>query len=247
MNKSDENVFNTEYKAMGYRNDAKVKECLKAFENDGSVLSREEAYNILVEEAEKGEINAMVWLGIIHDQEKEYISPKDCFEWFQRAAKAGSIHAKFQMGYHYLHGKYVGADEHEAFKWFRDSAMLGYPHAQNSLGTMYLRGQVSIEDDPDLCEYYDEKRRKKGWEWLLKSASQHHYSGLCNLAVLYSQGIYVEKNEDMAISLYRLAADINKKDSRARLMLEKMGVPAELNEQDIERLEGLLDDGYISL
>lgn len=162
MNKFDENVFYTESKGTEYRNDVRVMECIRAFENDESLLSREEAYNTLIEEADKGEINAMVWLGIIHDKEKEYISPKDSFEWFLLAAKAGSIKAKFQMGYHYLHGKYVGADNHKAFKWFRDSAMLGYPHAQNSLGTMYLRRQVSFDDDPDLCENYDQKSKEKG-------------------------------------------------------------------------------------
>ena len=224
------------------RSDDKVLECLRAFESDESLLSREQAYNVLIEEAAKGELNAMFWLGVIHEREKEYISPKDSFEWFLKAAKAGNLNAQFQIGYHYLHGQYVNADNHKAFKWFHASAMNGYPNSQNSLGTMYMRRQVSIEDDPDLSENYDERTKKKAWEWLMRSASQHHYSGLCNLAGMYSHGVYVDRDDDMAISLYRFAVDVNKKDTRARGMLEKMNASAEMTEQDKIRLSDLFSD-----
>lgn len=248
MNRSDENRFNADNMIMGDNNKAKVQECIRVFEGDNaSSLSKEEAYQALIEEANKGNLSAMFWLGVIHEQEKEYASAKCSFEWFLKAARLGNSDAQFQVAYHYLHGIYVDTNNHEAYKWYQDSARQGNPHSQNSLGTMYLRNQISIEDDSDLREQYEEKSNAKGWEWLMKAASQRHYAGLCNLAGMYLNGVYVNKDEDTAASLYRLAVEVNTKNTRAIGMLEKMGVAIDMTDLDRKRLIDLFSEGFIQL
>lgn len=206
------------------------------------------AHTLFVQAAEKGNTDAMFWLGVICEKEEDFLSPKEGFEWFLKAAKAGSLPAQFQVGYHYLHGVNVEQDYTEACRWFTVSAAKGYPLSQNSLGTMYLRGQVGFEgtvgsgDEEADSEEERKKNLATGWKWLMRSAAQRHPSGLYNLAGMYLYGVHVDKDVDIAVSMYRLAHLLGGTGTRAIDILNSIGFPPEFTEEDDERLDGLFMD-----
>lgn len=221
----------------------------KLYKGDGIAKDVKEAYRLFSIAADQGDTTAMFWLGAICENEDEYKSPQEGFEWFLKAAKMGNIAAQFQIGYHYLHGVYVKQDYFQAFKWFMISAVRGYPHSQNSVGTMYLRGQVKLDE---LGEWIDENRhsdneikidqekcQRSGYRWLMKSAKQNHPSGLYNLAGMYLYGVYVDKDEELAISMYRVANEIGGTGTRALAMLSKLGAEISVQQEDYERLNNL--------
>lgn len=220
----------------------------KLFKGEGISKDVKEAYRLFHIAADQGDANAMFWLGAICENEDECKSPQEGFEWFLKAAKTGYIPAQYQIGYHYLHGVYVKQDYLHAFKWFMISAVRGYPNSQNSVGTMYLRGQVKFDEwlernnhIENETAYNQEECQRSGHRWLMKSAKQNHPSGLYNLAGMYLYGVYVEKDEDIAISMYRLADKLGGTGTRAADMLDKLGVDHVIREEDYERLENLFE------
>jgi len=221
------------------------------YKGEGIEKDVKEAYKLFGKAAEMGDNYAMFWLGAICENEEECLSPDEGFEWFLKAAKNGYAPAQFQIGYHYLHGVYVEQNYYQAYKWFMLSAIQGYPHSQNSVGTMYLRGQVKFEEwytqnsntiDGMHNEYDSEKNQRMGHRWLLKSARQRHPSGLYNLAGMYLHGVYVDKDEQLAISLYRIANDIGGAGTRALDMLNKLGTDIRAQEDDYARFENIFVD-----
>lgn len=220
----------------------------KLYKGDGIKKDVPQAYGLFLKAAESGDTYAMFWLGVICEQEEELLSPMEGFEWFLKAAKEGNPAAQFQVGYHYLHGVNVKQDYTEARRWFTVSAAKGYPLSQNSLGTMYLRGQVRSEGmtgsgDEDVDSEDERKKNlETGWRWLMCSAAQRHPSGLYNLAGMYMQGVHVDKDVDMAVSMYRLAHLLGGTGTRAIDILNSIGVSPEFTEEDDERLDGLFMD-----
>lgn len=219
------------------------------YNGDGVAKDVKEAYRIFRIAADQGDTVAMFWLGAICENEDEFRSPKEGFEWFFKAAKMGNIAAQYQIGYHYLHGVYVEQDYFQAFKWFMISAVRGYPHSQNSIGTMYLRGQVKVGEWIDKNHHSDneikidqEKCQRFGYRWLMKSAKQNHPSGLYNLAGMYLYGVYVDKDEELAVSMYRIANEIGGTGMRALDMLNKLGTEIRVQQTDYERLDHLFED-----
>lgn len=232
------------------QNDIKttIEYAYKLYKGEDIEKDVKKAYELLVKMAKKGDNDARFWLGAICEHEEECLSPSEGFEWFLKAAQNGYAPAQFQIGYHYLHGVHVEMDYFQAYKWFMLSAIQGYPCSQNSLGIMYLRRQVKLEEwltqisegTDELYNGYDlEKNQRIGYRWLMKSARQKHPSGLYNLAGMYLHGVYVDKDEKLAISMYRIANEIGGTDTRALDMLKKLETDIIVQREDYERLDNL--------
>ena len=107
-----------------------------------------------------------------------------------------------------------------------------------------LRGQVKFDEwdkknNPNSTDSTHDLGfyQRTGWRWLMKSASQRHPSRLYNLAGMYLYGVYVEKDFDLAVSMYRLANKIGGTGTRSMDILNKLKVDSEFSEIDDKRLE----------
>ena len=215
----------------------KVDLAYALFKGDGVEKDVPKAYELFSEAAEQGSTNAMFWLGAICENEEEYFSLEEGFQWFLKAAEMDNPAAQFQVGCHYLHGKGVDLDYDQAFKWFSLSADKGDSCSQNSLGTMYLRRQCPQAEDMD-----NDLRLRLGWEWLLKAAAQNSVAGLYNLAGMYLKGVYVKEDKDMAISLYRMAEKLDRHNERSQKILDELGAEHEVTDDDTERIKKLFSN-----
>ena len=71
----------------------------------------------------------------------------------------------------------------------------------------------------ELAVYYKNKQNNKSYvDWLKKSAKLNNSNAKVELAELYLQGVLIDKDEDLAISLLEEELEVNK---NARLVLGK--------------------------
>ena len=100
-------------------------------------------------------------LEMLHNNDSE------AFALNQRAAEQGMHDAILAMGWFYLNGVGVEADEEEAVRWYRRSARQGDPRAMFSLG--YI-AYVS-RDFTEALKWFtraDEKRHDRSKYWIAK-------------------------------------------------------------------------------
>jgi hypothetical protein len=70
----------------------------------------------------------------------------------------------------------------------------------------------------ELAVYYKNKQNNKSYvDWLKKSAKLNNSNAKVELAELYLQGVLIDKDEDLAISLLEEELEVNK---NARLVLK---------------------------
>ena len=83
----------------------------------------------------------------------------------------------------------------------------------------------------ELAVYYKNKQNNKSYvDWLKKSAKLNNLNAKVELAELYLQGVLIDKDEDLAISLLEEELEVNK---NARLVLGKYYV----NTRDEENIK----------
>ncbi|WP_287644445.1 MULTISPECIES: tetratricopeptide repeat protein [Butyricimonas] len=150
-----------------------------------------------------------------------------------------------QLGYMYLTGEGVEADDSEAAKWFRKAAEAGNVTGQYNLGWMYETGRgvtkniilakrwyekAAAQNDGDAQSrlgdiYYNgdgiTKDYAKAREWYLKAAGQGNMYGEFGIGLLYEFGCGLTKNIDKAAEWYRRAA--NRGMERAKTKLKELG------------------------
>ncbi len=73
------------------------------------------------------------------------------YTFFKKAAEAGNVVAKYNVGSCYMDGVGVEQDVNEAIKWYRLAGRRGNADAQVRLGLCYFRG-VGVRKDLDLAE-----------------------------------------------------------------------------------------------
>ena len=76
---------------------------------------------------------------------------EDAVDWFERAAECGHDGGQYMMGYCYLNGTGVDADEDEARRWIHLAARQGNDDAKEMLAEFFLE-----EYDEDNEAYEDE-------------------------------------------------------------------------------------------
>lgn len=83
------------------------------------------------------QIAARLW------QQGEYAG---AFEWFKKAAEAGSIAARYELGKAYLYGRGTPQHFQLAAEQLLHAAQAGHPEAQYLLARMYQNGQGGPQD-----------------------------------------------------------------------------------------------------
>ncbi len=86
----------------------------------------------------------------------------------------------------------------KSFEYYSRSAGQGFAKAENKMGLCYLKGKYP-ETNPKEAE-------KKAFEWFSKAADQGDDMGQFNLGECFEFGKGTEKNMDMAVWWYKMAA-----------------------------------------
>lgn len=113
---------------------------------------------------------------------------------YRRLARQGHPGAQYMLSLHYSLGENIHKSKRRARYWLTKAAEYGYADAQYGLAVDLL---------------FDKKRNNKKaiFEWTEKAAMQGHVEALSYLAHCYQWGSGVERNDEMAVTIYRLLAD----------------------------------------
>ena len=108
----------------------------------------------------------------------------------QIAAEDGMHDAVLAMGWHYLNGVGIEADEDEAIRWYRRSARQGEPRAMFSLG--YIA--------------YFRKDYSEALAWFERALSENHHRSGYWIGKIYWRGHGVDRDRKRAWSYFAQAA-----------------------------------------
>jgi TPR repeat protein len=148
--------------------------------------------------------NAMLWLGLIHqdhqnDDETKPINGyvKDnsiAADWFRKAAQLGNDFAQFELSKCYLLGRGIEENKPAAVSWLKKSADQGLNLAQYLLARCLLIGE-GTEKKPETAAIY-----------FLKAAQGGNFDSMKDLAQLYYTGNGVEQDYYKSGAWFRRAA-----------------------------------------
>ena len=155
------------------------------------------------------------------------------------AAAQGDVSAQFEVASRLAEGKGTDQDLIEAAQWYQRAAAKGFPLAQFRLGTLYERG-MGVKADPQRAQVWYERAAVQGnvkamhnlavllasrspkpdyksaARWFTAAADYGLGDSQFNLAVLYENGMGVEKDQQQAYKWLVLAAKSGDKDAAAR-------------------------------
>jgi hypothetical protein len=202
------------------------------------------ALQYLAQGAEAGVAQAMIGLGIMHENgdgvEKD---EKQALEWYRKAADRGHLDGMIYVGVMYENGTGVEKDEKMAVEWYRKAAEAGSPLGMSDLGTMYENGSGVEKDEQVAVEWYRkgaeagsghamnnlgrvyddgigvERDQEQAAEWYRKGAKAGSAAAMKNLGVMYESGTGVEQDYEEAVKWYRKAADGDRPDAMVCLGL----------------------------
>lgn len=161
--------------------------------------------------AEEGDVEAMFRLGLLHQAglgvEKD---AEEALEWFRQAADEGHLGALYEVGRAHLFGTGAEVDTDAGLASYREAAEGGHRIAMESLGHLYLFGEHGVEAAPD-----------EGVEWLERAYEAGSASAARTLGEAYAQGEGVARDETLAETWYRRAAE--RGDEEAEKWLEEHG------------------------
>lgn len=163
---------------------------------------KEAAYEIMKEEAEKGNAYAMADMGKMYAQgifaDAEQTEAQ---EWYRKALTAmltvegrkENAYLEYRIGKMYQYGLGTEGNLAEAARWFGRAADKEHKYALYSLGMLCLHGKGVEQDDVKACRLF-QRSHKKG----------NPYASF-ELGKLYEAGRGTEKNEELAGKCYHLA------------------------------------------
>ena len=193
------------------------------------------AFSLIYKAAMMGHVSAMYELGVIHEYglgaEPSF---KDAFEWYMRAADQGSADAMYSLGLMYFEGNGVPTSKEESDEWFskafsgyQKSADAGSAYADFALGSMYSAGRGTNESESDgavrysraavkgnvfamnnLGIYHAEYGNYREALRLFREAAKCEDCALYNLGHMYLNGMGVDQSNEMALDMFRKAADL---------------------------------------
>ena len=169
---------------------------------DEMEADEEAAYEIMKEEAERGNVFA------IHDMGKIYAQgifvdadPVKAQEWYEKAltgmlgVERGKANAylEYRIGKMYQYGLGTEEDLREVVRWFGMASDKNHKHALYSLGMLHLHGKGVEQDDAEAYQLF------------LKSHEKGNPYASYELGKLYETGRGTESSMELAEECYRAA------------------------------------------
>jgi localization factor PodJL len=175
------------------------------------------------------------------------------------AAVQGDASAQFEVASRLAEGKGTDQDLIEASQWYQRAAAQGFPMAQFRLGTLYERG-IGVKADAQRAQVWYERAAGQGnikamhnlavliasrgnadyktaAGWFTTAAEHGLGDSQFNLAILFENGMGVEKNPIEAYKWLVLAAKSGDKDASAR----RDAMKAKLTPAQIEQAQNEVD------
>lgn len=174
-------------------------------------------------------------IGVAEDHSKS-------LNYFYKAATNGNPIAQCEVGKAYEYGKGVDQDLSIAIEWYTKSATQGYADAQYCMGLyFYNRAESS---DYERVENY-----KAAIDWFQKASHQNDAESKYYLGKCYSEGKGVLKNIDVAIKLYKAAAEQGVTQAEIELLCfqEDLELKNRISDAEYEKMvNGLAKKGALS-
>lgn len=146
--------------------------------------------------ADKGNSEAMTYLGLMYDRgygvAQDY---NEARQWYQKAADKGNALAMKNIGNLYVDGHGVPQDYQQARQWWQKSADAGSADAVNNLATSYSNGQGVPRD------------YQKARDLFRKAADAGSAMAMANLGTLYERGQGGPQDYPQALYWYQKGAD----------------------------------------
>ena len=161
-----------------------------------------EATRLLRQSADRGYMAAEEALGMFAEtgigRDQKQPAFAEALDWYNKAAKQGSIDAATDVALLYANGKGVARDPAQAVAWFRRAAEGGDGSAQYNLALMYERGEGVPQD------------YKEAVRWLSAAADQNLIPPLLALAEIFLQPPNSTMTADVskAMQYYERAASL---------------------------------------
>lgn len=162
----------------------------------------EAAYEVMKEEAERGNAYAMYDMGKIYAQ-GIFVEPdqEKAAEWYGRALSAmllsaqrkGNACLEYRIGKMYQYGFGTEANLAEAAEWFLSASEKEHKNALYSLGMLCLHGKGVEQDESKACQLF------------LRSHKQDNPYAAYELGKMYETGKGTEKNIMLAKNFYHAA------------------------------------------
>jgi TPR repeat protein len=124
-------------------------------------------------------------------------SPRDVMEPWNGSSPLADAEAQFQMGRRYARGEGAVLSLPDAISWFQKAAESGHIEAQFQLGLIYFHGGAGY--------------------WLLSNGPQSHEVTLKSVESLFSKGMVVERNDQLALRWLLAAAVSGKVEAQATI------------------------------
>lgn len=158
-------------------------------------ISAQEAFNLVSQEAEKGQAQAMHVLGTFYDQGLGVAkNHSKALEWYLKASDANFPAGAYAVGLAYEVGRGVPASRESAITYFQKAADLKVTEASYKLASLSMAGVPPKADDKKALDY-------------LKAAGVTGAKAQEALGNFYENGVGLAPNYTQAFNWYKKAAD----------------------------------------
>ena len=209
-------------------------------EGEPDIRNGEMAVYWLTKAAGQGDAEAMSLLGYFYADGMELIAPDlaEARKWHVKAAETDHSSHAFLLAEMYERGVYFAQDDAEAFKWYLKAAEAGRVNAMMALVRLYREGAGverneagalawQLQAAPQLLQRarniladlylrgnsgYKNERLAGFWREASRGLDSYHDMAL--LADIYSYGLTVKKDVDVALKYYEQAAEAGHLDSQ---------------------------------
>lgn len=191
---------------------------------DAGKAKQEYAFKVAKEEAEHGNPNAALLLGLMYDRGIGVaVSQRDAVDWYQKAGN--NLVSQFILGTYYSLGTGLSQDKEKGQNMLKESADADFSYADLNLAI--LQQQQGMEFLPQLdkalalgnakaglllADYYlslasNETQMQQAREIYLRFAEKGDRDAQLKLAFMYEQGLGGQADVQNAFKWYSLAAD----------------------------------------
>ncbi len=193
----------------------------------------EQAFTILQEEAEKGDMYSQCALSIMYSSgnRRLNIDNAKAFTWMQKSAEQGYGDALNNLASLYLNGIGCIKNDQKAFQCMQKAAEVNKDNGE-MLAAMYLQGigtkadtSKAISIYKELADmhssssqaqlghiYFEQDKYDLAFKYLSEAEEKDELQAITDLAVMYWRGLGVTENQDKAKTLAQRSVELSNRD-----------------------------------